>query len=170
MYKDKNVKVGDLVRAITNMGTLTGIISGTAQYFEGEVKFVYQICLGKHTCVNISSDDIEELYVYEQDKEEIIDILSSKYGVDCFSDGSEKDGMTLVCELIKTDKWSKMSRDEKALLIDVFQDIDSRAIDEWDKSYHSLTDKTNREALGIIAAIGGVGYGLGALAELICNQ
>ena len=138
-----NIKVGDYVNIATQYCRLVGVVVSVSEYFkDGGVAKIYQIAISKTICLSINSDEIVSINVYEDNEKEVIDMMSSKYGIACRDkDGNLKETMPLLHELITDNTWTKMSQEDKELFLSLFRDIDNTtAIDGWNGCYHKQNE------------------------------
>lgn len=144
---DKHVKVGDIVDISTGYSRVIGTVLSIAEYIVSvsddgikEVEKLYRIMLSKGNYVDIKSSEIISMKVYEEDKKYVIDMMSSKYGIDCCdTDGNLKDTIPLVKELLDNDVWEHMTEEDKNDLLNIFT-YDSTIIDGWSKCHKKANE------------------------------
>ena len=138
-----NVKVGDLVSIVTDYSRIMGLVMCIAEYLNDDKSILkkYRIAISKSVYLDINSDEIRSIDVYEEDRDKVIQMMSEKYGVSCCDeDGNLKNTMTLIRELMVDNTWDKMDRDDKDAFLTIFNGIDSSAIDGWNGCYHKQNE------------------------------
>ena len=138
-----NVKVGDLVCIVTDYSRIMGLVMCIAEYLNDDKSVLkrYRIAISKSVCLDINSDEIRSIDVYEEDKNKVVQMMSEKYGVSCYEDeGDLKNTMTLIRELMVDNTWDKMDREDKDAFLTIFNGIDSSAIDGWNGCYHKQNE------------------------------
>lgn len=138
-----NVRVGNLVSIVTDYSRIMGLVMCIAEYLNDDksISKKYRIAISKSVCLDINSDEIRSIDVYEEDRDKVIQMMSEKYGVSCYDEeGNLKNTMTLIRELMIDSTWDKMDKEDKELFLTIFNAIDATAIDGWNGCYHKQNE------------------------------